>query len=181
MKEKITVSLIVSTYNWPAALNLCLDRILRQTVPPSEILIADDGSTEETKKAVQQFSSLSTIPVIHVWHEDKGFRLAAIRNKAILLSSAQYIIQIDGDVLVSPHFIEDHLYMAENRCFVRGTRVMLDEKETKHICRTGKFSLIGKFRLAIMQPVNALRLPLFVSRFIVRKELSGERVKGCNM
>ncbi|MEG2514774.1 MAG: glycosyltransferase family 2 protein [Bacteroidaceae bacterium] len=181
MKEEITVSLIVSTYNWPEALNLCLESILKQTVQPSEILIADDGSTEATKKIIQQFSLLSQVPVIHVWHEDKGFRLAAIRNKAILQSSKKYIIQIDGDVLISSHFIEDHLYMAEKGCFVRGTRVNLSKRETKTLCETGQIPSTGKLHFTIKQPINAFRLPLYISRFITRKEMSGERVKGCNM
>lgn len=48
MKKGITISLIIATYNWPEALRLCLDSILRQTILPSEIIIADDGSDERT-------------------------------------------------------------------------------------------------------------------------------------
>ena len=47
--QKEKVSLIITTYNWPAALELCLMSILRQPLTPDEVIIADDGSTEDTK------------------------------------------------------------------------------------------------------------------------------------
>ena len=64
MKKGITISLIIATYNWPEALRLCLDSILRQTILPSEIIIADDGSDERTTKLIHEFTKcfLSYIP-----------------------------------------------------------------------------------------------------------------------
>ena len=47
-------SIVVSTYNWPEALELTVRSILKQTVLPDEIVIADDGSGEETKKAIER-------------------------------------------------------------------------------------------------------------------------------
>lgn len=55
MKKEITVSLIISTYNWPEALELCLKSILDQTMLPSEVIIADDGSDERTLRVINQF------------------------------------------------------------------------------------------------------------------------------
>ena len=104
----MTVSLIISTYNSPKALDLCLMSVLQQSVLPDEVLIADDGSNEETRKIVEEFKKQSTVPVIHVWHEDNGFRLTVIRNKAIAKASMDYIIQIDGDIILNHHFIKDH-------------------------------------------------------------------------
>ena len=97
----MTVSLIISTYNWPRALYLCLDSVMQQTVMPSEILIADDGSGMSTRDVVKHFENISPVPVRHIWHEDNGFRLAAIRNKAIAASKGKYIIQIDGDLILN--------------------------------------------------------------------------------
>ena len=96
----MTVSLIISTYNSPKALDLCLMSVLQQSVLPDEVLIADDGSNEETRKIVEEFKKQSTVPVIHVWHEDNGFRLTVIRNKAIAKASMDYIIQIDGEIII---------------------------------------------------------------------------------
>src|SRR3546814_319958 len=115
MKTKNSIadcSLIVSTYNWPEALTCCLNSIAAQTVLPTEIIIADDGSTEETKNATVDWSKRTHIPLIHVWHADQGFRLSEIRNKAIQRAAHPYIIQIDGDIILDSNFIEDHLKSA---------------------------------------------------------------------
>ena len=99
----MTISLIISTYNWPEALSRCLDSVMSQTVQPTEIIIADDGSTIETKHVIDDYSRRSVVPIVHVWHEDDGFRLSMIRNKAIVRAKGEYIIQIDGDVVLEKH------------------------------------------------------------------------------
>ena len=108
MKKGVTVSLIIATYNWPEALRLCLNSILKQTILPSEIVIADDGSDERTAKLIHDFAQKVSFPIFHEWHEDKGFRKTIVLNRAIRKVSASYIIQIDGDIVTSPHFIEEH-------------------------------------------------------------------------
>lgn len=181
MKKRIATSLIVSTYNWPEALELCLDSILRQSVLPSEIIIADDGSTEETQLIIKKFTSVSPVPVVHVWHQDKGFRLAIIRNKAIARSSKEYVIQIDGDLILHRHFIKDHLQIAKKECFIRGTRANLTQEDSAELFNKGKLAFSAIRRITLKQPINALHLPRLLSQFITRKELSGLKVKGCNM
>ena len=100
-------SLIISTYNWPEALDLVLKSVLRQTTMPSKVIIADDGSKAETRLLVEEYKKIFSVPLIHVWQEDNGFRLATIRNKAISNSNFTYIIQIDGDVILNKNFIKD--------------------------------------------------------------------------
>lgn len=68
--KRPTVSLIVTTYNWEKALNLYLNSVLRQSVLPDEILVADDGSKEPTRLTVEAFARISPVPVRHIWHED---------------------------------------------------------------------------------------------------------------
>lgn len=175
------VSLIISTYNWPEALKLCLNSILRQTVLPSEVIISDDGSDERTAELIRYFAKKAPFPILHEWHEDRGFRKTIILNKTILRSSYPYIIQIDGDVFVDPHFIEDHLDMAEEGCFIRGTRALLTAHMTKHLLSGSKLPFVTKLLIGLTQPTNALRLPLFLAHLVARRESSGRRVKGCNM
>lgn len=98
-------TLLMTTYNWPQALGMVLASVSRQTVLPDEIVIADDGSTEETKMLIEHFASNFPQPVIHVWQKDLGFRKTAILNKAIAKATGDYIIQIDGDVVLNSHFI----------------------------------------------------------------------------
>ena len=77
------VSLLIATYNWPEALSLVLESVQNQFVLPNEIIIADDGSKDETRQLIENFKRKTTIELHHIWQEDKGFRLAEIRNKAI--------------------------------------------------------------------------------------------------
>ena len=80
MASNISTSLIISTYNRSDALELCVKSVLRQSLLPDEIIIADDGSKEDTRELIHQLAASSEVPIIHVWHEDLGFRLASIRK-----------------------------------------------------------------------------------------------------
>ena len=127
------VSLVITTYNRPDALRFVLQSITSQSVLPNEIIIADDGSKNSTKKCTDEFKKKSSIPLIHSWQEDKGFRVARSRNKAIAKSKFDYIILIDGDVVLHDKFIEDHLKHAQMGFFVQGSRVLLNERATKEV------------------------------------------------
>ena len=74
-------SLVISTYNWTEALELVLKSVLKQTVFPIEVLIADDGSTSETKALIEGFRVNFPITIKHIWHEDNGFQKSQILNK----------------------------------------------------------------------------------------------------
>ncbi len=137
MQTSTTVSLLIATYNWPEALRQTLASVVHQTILPNEILIADDGSNSSTTQLIESFkANHPTLNVIHVWHEDKGFRLAAIRNKAIGVAVSDYIIQIDGDIILDPHFIADHLSIAARGYFVTGSRLLLGQKITEQLLRS---------------------------------------------
>ncbi|MGL4909186.1 MAG: glycosyltransferase family 2 protein [Bacteroidales bacterium] len=126
------VSLIVTTYNRPNALSLVLSSVLKQSVMPSEIIIADDGSGDETKELIDRFrGSFSFLcPIIHSWQEDIGFRLSRSRNKAIAQATSDYIILIDGDMLLSPHYIKDHISAAKEGNMYISSRVFLSKAFT---------------------------------------------------
>ena len=73
-------SLIISTYNRPDALALCLESVRRQRLLPDEVIVGDDGSGEETREVIERFRQDFPVPLTHVWQEDEGFRLAMCRN-----------------------------------------------------------------------------------------------------
>ena len=131
----MTVSLIISTYNWPEALDLVFKSVLRQSLMPNEIVIADDGSSEQTKNLINSYKKLFSVPLLHVWHKDEGFRRSVILNKAVSLAKSRYIIQIDGDVLLHSKFIKNHINFMRPNAFVHGSRVLLNRKLT---CYTEK-------------------------------------------
>jgi glycosyltransferase involved in cell wall biosynthesis len=132
--ERMRTELIVSTYNSPQALVLCLTSVACQTVLPDGICIADDGSRPETRAAVDAFAAMH--PELHfryVWHEDRGFEKAAILNKAIATSDAEFLIFIDGDVLIHPCFIARHLALARQGAFSTGSLIRLDAATTEAV------------------------------------------------
>lgn len=123
--------LIVATYDSPRALTLCLTSVARQTVLPDSICIADDGSGPETRAAIDAFAAAHPeLHVRHVWHEDRGFEKAAILNRAIATSDADFLIFIDGDVLIHPTFIARHLALAGRGRFSTGSLIRLDAEAT---------------------------------------------------
>jgi glycosyltransferase involved in cell wall biosynthesis len=123
--------LIVSTYNSPRALTLCLTSVARQTYLPDSICIADDGSGPETAAAVADFSAAHPeLTIRHVWHEDRGFEKAKILNKAIATSEAEFLFFIDGDVLIHPCFLARHLELAHPGRFSTGSLIRLDAEAT---------------------------------------------------
>lgn len=175
------LTLIIATYNWKEALCLTLASVLRQTRLPDEIIVADDGSTDGTGDIVARFARETQVPLLHSWHEDKGFRLAEARNKAILRATGEYIILLDGDIIIEPHFVEDHLLVARPGLFVQGGRVLLSERKTNEL-------LSKPFRarsFSIFDPDLANRKNAFRSRVLSRLFSSAGRglggIRGCNL
>lgn len=174
----MTVSLIISTYNWPRALYLCLDSVMQQTAMPTEILIADDGSGISTRDVVRHFEAVSPVPIRHIWHEDKGFRLAMIRNKAIAASRCEYIIQIDGDLILQRNFIQDHMIFAQRGCYVTGSRGIITEMLTRKVL-SGEITSLTPLMRGVRNSNNVIRIPLMA--FLYRTLGPTRFVKGCNM
>lgn len=138
--DTVNPSLIITTYNWPQALRLSVESVWNQTILPKEIIIANDGSKDETRETIEQLRNQSPIPIIHVWHPDEGFQAAKIRNRGIAAASSEYIICVDGDSILERHFIEDHIYYAQVGRYVCGKRVKLVPWATKQILTSQKFT-----------------------------------------
>lgn len=130
------IALIISTYNRPDALAAVLEGCLFQTDANFEVIIADDGSKEETAILIQTYQTKASFPIRHIWQEDIGFRLAAIRNRAIAATYADYIIFTDGDCIPPPSFIASHRRLAEKGWFLTGSRLLLNEAMTQKVLET---------------------------------------------
>ncbi len=174
--------MIITTYNWPEALKVCLDSVLLQTVLPKEIIIADDGSKKETKELIDDFIKNNPhITIIHSWQEDNGFRLAMSRNKAIAKSTGEYIIVIDGDLILEKHFIEDHITCAEKGYFLQGPRVKttreMKDRLLKECIESIKFKI---FKKGFIRKRSLIR-NIFLSKLFSRKLAGLKSIKGCNM
>lgn len=80
------ISVIVATYERPDALEAVLCALASQSDHDFEVVVADDGSGTETARVVKEWAAKMPVPLGHVWHDDIGFRLAEIRNRAIRVS-----------------------------------------------------------------------------------------------
>ena len=180
-EKRITVGILISTYNWPEALELVFQSILNQTILPDEILIADDGSTESTTKLIEKYRKIFSMPLYHTWQEDLGFRKSRVLNMAVKLSSADYIIEIDGDILLHSKFVEDHIKNAETGVFVQGARAALGFEKTTEILNN-KFDVLklNAFTKGIKNRFNAIRLP-FLSFLVTGKTGHSNNIKACNL
>lgn len=114
-------SVIVSTYNSPRWLEKVFWGLAAQNIRNFEVIVADDGSTEETKYLIERYRQKLDFPITHVWHEDIGFRKCRILNKAILAAGAEYLIFIDGDCVPRQDFVAAHTRFAKPRTFLSGT------------------------------------------------------------
>lgn len=127
----VKVSLIIAFYKKIDYLKLVLAGLQRQSLKDFEIIIADDGSSLEIVKEIESLSREVAYPLIHVWHEDKGFRKNKILNKAIVSSNSDYLIFIDGDCVPHSKFIEEHFSSKRENLCLTGRRVNLSDKITK--------------------------------------------------
>jgi len=129
----VRISVIVTTYNREDALEAVLRSLARQTDEDFEVVVADDGSRPATAKLIETWKTKIGHRVEHVWHEDRGFRAAEIRNLAVLESRGPYCVFLDGDCIVRPDFIAIHRRLAEPGAFVTGNRILLSRKLTARV------------------------------------------------
>jgi glycosyltransferase involved in cell wall biosynthesis len=122
-----SASVIISFYNNTAALQ-CILRSLEQQQPSIanfEVIIADDGSSDESVAEVERFIRQTSLPIKHIHQDDIGFRKNRILNKAVHRSESEYLIFIDGDCIPQDNFIADHLFSSEKGHVLNGRRVDL--------------------------------------------------------
>jgi len=119
------VSVIISTYNAPAWLEKVVWGYAVQSHRDFELLIADDGSTQETTLLIRRLQSQTGLDVRHIWHQDCGFRKCTILNEAIKAASRDYLIFSDGDCIPRWDFVARHVEHAQPRCFLSGGYVRL--------------------------------------------------------
>jgi glycosyltransferase involved in cell wall biosynthesis len=170
---------MVTTYNWETALDRVLASIATQHVLPDEVLVADDGSGSATRAVVDRWTERLSVPVQHVWHEDLGFRLAAIRNRALAAARGEYILMIDGDLVLHPEFVRSHAAFARRGTYVQGSRVMVGESTTRRML-AGEQVPLHFFARGIRNRFNAIHLPV-LSRFHRGAQGPLQRTRGANL
>jgi len=113
-------SVIFTTYNHPKWLEKTLWGFSVQSYRDFEIIIADDGSGEETRDIVDCLKPQIDIPIQHLWQQDEGFQKCRILNKAIVASRGEYLIFTDGDCIPHPDFVKNHVALARANTMLSG-------------------------------------------------------------
>ena len=114
------VSVIFSTFQQPEWLRKALCGFASQSHQDFEIVVADDGSGEETADVIRSAGRRTGLQIEHVWQADRGFRKCRVLNKAIARSRGDYLIFTDGDCIPHPEFVARHLELAEPGRFLSG-------------------------------------------------------------
>ncbi|GGZ72044.1 glycosyltransferase family 2 protein [Algibacter mikhailovii] len=175
----LKTSLIISTYNWPEALELVLQSVAKQKVLPYEIIVADDGSTNTTEAVIKDFQECLSVPLIHVWHADNGFKKAVILNKAIALAIGEYIIQTDGDCILHPSFVKDHIEFAEKNTYLFGSRVNIQKNYLQKLF-SRKQVCFSVFSSGIKKRTRALHCTP-MSKLYKKTPVFSKKFRGCNV
>jgi len=181
------VSVIVTTYNWPQALRLVLQSLCSQSHADFEVIVADDGSEDQTAKLIQHYQRQNKISIRYCWQPDQGFRAAKIRNRAVAMARYDYLIFLDGDCVPRKNFIANHCKLAERGYFVSGSRVLLSQAFTQSVLSTKNeihhYSLMRWLMLKWTRQCNRffplLTLPLGALR--KRETMRWQGAKTCNL
>jgi len=135
IRGRVHLSVVVTTYNQPRQLELVLLGYLAQDHAAAEIVVADDGSGPETRAVVERMrgEAGTGVRIVHVWHEDRGFRKTEILNRAILAAGADYLLFTDGDCIPRADLVGTHARLARRGHFLSGGYLKLPADVTAAI------------------------------------------------
>jgi len=175
----MTLTLVVNTFNQPEYLRRVLRAISNQTAPPAELVLADDGSDDETREVFEDWAAGQAYPCASVWQERAGFRRARILNLAIAKAAGDYLVFLDGDTIPHPQFLADHRGLAQPAVFIQGHRALIEQKAATYF---GLGTFGGDRNRALRQAQlrglqHAFRWPWPLCRH--RDDLRG--IRGCNL
>ena len=187
MQQAQTMSVVITTYNRPDALEAVVEACFLQDDKNFDIIIADDGSTANTRDCVARLAARSPVPLKHVWQPDEGFRAAMARNRGTLAATGDYIIFLDGDCVPQRDFIARHRALAQPGFLVSGSRILLSQRFTERALRDGidvaGLGLLARLRLRLGGDLNKVLQTMLrwpdVGR--VRRKFSWRRIKSCNL
>jgi len=121
----MTLSVIVTTYEWPEALDVVLRSLSMQSDQDFEIVVADDGSGTLTEATVNRWKLEFGERLVHVWQADDGYRLARVRNLGAAAARGNHLVFIDGDCIPRRHFVAAIRRAQLPGWFLAGKRVQL--------------------------------------------------------
>jgi glycosyltransferase involved in cell wall biosynthesis len=187
MQHTPSISVVITTYNRPDALAAVVEACFMQDDKNFEIIIADDGSTANTREVIDALAARSPVPLKHVWQPDQGFRAAMARNRGTLAATGNYIIFLDGDCVPQRDFISRHRALARPGFLVSGSRILLSPRLTERALAEKidlpAMGLVDKLRYRLRGDMNKVLQMLFrlPDAGRERTSFSWRRIKSCNL
>lgn len=187
MNPSESVSVVITTYNRSDALLAVLAGLVQQTDRNFEVIVADDGSREEHRRAILESSAAHELRLVHVWHPDVGFTASEVRNLGVAACKGRYIIFLDGDCVPEVDFVAQHKALAQAGFFVNGSRVLLSPELTlrvlagsEPVCGRSIFYWAKQRLLGRASKLSHLfRLPDGAWR--LARKFSWKGIRSCNM
>lgn len=102
IQEKIKVSIIIAAYNVESLIVKCLNSLINQTLKEIEIIVVDDGSTDNTLEVARRFLFDERVIIITQTNQKQG----AARNRALDIAKGEYITFVDSDDWVNDEYCE---------------------------------------------------------------------------
>jgi glycosyltransferase involved in cell wall biosynthesis len=109
------LSIVITTYEWPEALDVLLRALADQNDGSFEVVVADDGSGPSTASVAANWRDRGLFNVEHVWQPDDGWRKSRILDLAALAARGRYLVFLDGDSVPRVRFLA-----ALRRCMLDG-------------------------------------------------------------
>lgn len=147
------ISIIIAVYKDIEALKLIIDALKKQDHPDLEVIVAEDNNGVEMAEYV---NSITGLDVKHTTQEDKGIRKARSQNNAVLKSTGEYLVFIDGDCIPYTTFINAHAKLAEEGCVLSGRRVNLGA-ETSTMIRENVITASSLERNYLLKSLKLLK------------------------
>jgi glycosyltransferase involved in cell wall biosynthesis len=152
------ISLIVTTHDRPDALDLLLASVARQTESPLEVVVCDDGSGPATRAVIDRWRDRLLCDLRQVWQPHEGPRVARVRNLGVASAAGDYVIALDGDVVLESHFVADHAATARLGQWVQGVQPRLTAAATSAALAAGRPDAL-RWRHAARGRWSGLRAP----------------------
>jgi glycosyltransferase involved in cell wall biosynthesis len=181
VKKLEPASVILATYNDIIILEWSLAAFARQSFSDFELILADDGSSENYEPILRKWAARFAQEIVHVRHERAGFRKTRIQNRAVSMARTEQLIFVDIDCLPQRNFVRNHLFFLEKGVALTGRRVhirgeILPPAETiyGHGINLGMGSLLWQWmnrRAKVIE--HGAELPMFF-------ESRNNGILGCN-
>jgi GT2 family glycosyltransferase len=171
--------LVIVTYERPAALERVLASVEAQTQAPDEVIIADDGSGPAVAAVADAFKKRLPSRVEFVRQEHSGFRAGRMRNLAIACCTGDYVLLVDGDMVLHPDFVADHARAARPGYWTQGVRIPLDEAATQRLLSGGRVPAPWAAGVDLRRRAYGLHAPRLTEK-LGRAANSFVAIKSCN-